>query len=131
VGEGADGTRELLLDADSVTAIFAGDDLCAFGVLDALAELGMHVPGDISVVGYDNTPVAGFQKISLTTVEQFAAEIGGEAMRSILARVKRRNRPARHVMVPPRLIERTTTGPPPDVSPMRASDGGAHDRGAR
>jgi DNA-binding LacI/PurR family transcriptional regulator len=114
---GYNAAHELLLDADGVTAIFAGNDLSAFGVLDALAELGMHVPGDISVVGYDNTPVAGFQKISLTTVEQFAAEIGGEAMRSVLARVKRRNRPARHVMVPPRLIERATTGPPPDVSP--------------
>jgi DNA-binding LacI/PurR family transcriptional regulator len=117
---GYDATRELLSDAAGVTAIFAGNDLCAFGVLDALAELGMQVPGDVSVVGYDNTPVAGFQKISLTTVEQFAAEIGGEAMRSILARVKRRNRPARHVMVPPQLIERATTGPPPGLSASRA-----------
>jgi len=65
----------------------------------------------MSVAGYDNTPVAAFRAVSLTTVEQFATEIGAEAMRSLLARVKRRDRPARHVMVPPRLIERTTTGP--------------------
>jgi LacI family transcriptional regulator len=108
---GYDATRGLLSEAGSVTAIFAGNDLCAFGVLDALAEHGLPVPADMSVAGYDNTPVAAFRAVSLTTVEQFATEIGAEAMRSVLARVKRRDRPARHVMVPPRLIERTTTGP--------------------
>jgi len=66
----------------------------------------------MSVAGYDNTSVAALRTVSLTTVEQFATEIGAEAMRSVLARVKRRDRPARHVMVPPRLIERATTGPP-------------------
>jgi DNA-binding LacI/PurR family transcriptional regulator len=120
---GYDATRKLLSDVESVTAIFAGNDLCAFGVLDALAELGVQVPGDMSVVGYDNTPVAAFRKISLTTVEQFATEIGAEAMRSILARVKRRDRPARHVMVPPRLIERSTTATPPGVSGIATSGG--------
>jgi DNA-binding LacI/PurR family transcriptional regulator len=113
---GYDATRELLSDAGTVTAIFAGNDLCAFGVLDALAQLGIQVPVDMSVAGYDNTPVAALRTISLTTVEQFAAEIGAEAMRSVLARIKRRERPARHVMVPPRLIERATTGPPRDVA---------------
>jgi DNA-binding LacI/PurR family transcriptional regulator len=81
-------------------------------VLDALAELGMQVPLDMSVVGYDNTPVAAYRTVSLATVEPFAAEIGAEAMRSILARVKRRDRPARRVLVPPRLIERASTAPP-------------------
>jgi LacI family transcriptional regulator len=109
---GYDATRELLSDAGPVTAVFAGNDLCAFGVLDALAERGLRVPADMSVAGYDNTSVAALRTVSLTTVEQFATEIGAEAMRSVLARVKRRDRPARHVMVPPRLIERTTTGPP-------------------
>jgi DNA-binding LacI/PurR family transcriptional regulator len=110
---GYDATRTLLAEAGAVTAIFAGNDLCAFGVLDALAEHGMQVPADMSVAGYDNTAVAAFRRISLTTVEQFASEIGAEAMRSVLARVRRRDRPARHVMVPPRLIERATTAPPP------------------
>ncbi len=112
---GYDATRELLTDADTVTAIFAGNDMCAFGVLDALVELGMQVPQDMSVVGYDNTPVAAFRTISLTTVEQFATKIGAEAMQSVLARLKRRDRPARHVMVPPRFIERATTAPPGGV----------------
>ncbi len=95
-----------------MTAIIAGNDLCAFGVLDALTERGVPVPSRMSVAGYDSTPVAALRTVSLTTVEQFAAEIGAEAMRSVLARVKRRDRPARHVLVPPRLIVRATTGPP-------------------
>jgi len=109
---GHDATRELLADNGPVTAIFAGNDLCAFGVLDALAELGVRVPPDMSVAGYDNTPGAAFRAISLTTIEQFATEIGAEAMRAVLARIRRRDRPARHVMVPPRLIERATTAAP-------------------
>lgn len=109
---GHDATRELLADNGPVTAIFAGNDLCAFGVLDALAELGVRVPLGMSVAGYDNTPAAAFRAISLTTIEQFATEIGAEAMRAVLARIRRRDRPARHVMVPPRLIERATTAAP-------------------
>jgi LacI family transcriptional regulator len=113
---GYDATRELLAEAGTVTAIFAGNDLCAFGVLDALAEHGMQVPADMSVAGYDNTPVAAFRTVSLTTVEQFVTEIGAEAMRSVLARVKRRDRPARHVLMPPRLIQRATTATPPGAA---------------
>ena len=109
---GYDATRELLSDAGTVTAIFAGNDLSAFGALDALAEHGLQVPRDMSVAGYDNTPVAALRTVSLTTIDQFATEIGAEAMRSVLARVKRRDRPARHLPVPPRLIQRATTAPP-------------------
>jgi len=113
---GYNATRDLLSQAGPVTAIFAGNDLCAFGVLDALGERGLQVPLDMSVAGYDNTPVAAFRTIGLTTVEQFATEIGAEAMRSLQARIKRRDRPARHVLVPPRLIQRATTGPPRTVA---------------
>jgi DNA-binding LacI/PurR family transcriptional regulator len=109
---GYDATRGFLSDANTVTAIVTGNDLCAFGVLDALAELGIQVPGDMSVTGYDNTPAAAFRRVSLTTVEQFTVGIGAEAMRLVLARIKRRDRPARHVLVPPRLVERATTAPP-------------------
>ena len=69
---GYDATRELLSHAGPVTAIFAGNDLCAFGVLDALAEHGPQVPRDMSVAGYDNTPVAALRTVALTTVDQFA-----------------------------------------------------------
>jgi DNA-binding LacI/PurR family transcriptional regulator len=123
---GYDATREVLAKADTVTAIFAGNDVCAFGVIDALAEAGMQVPLDMSVVGYDNTPVAAFRTISLTTVEQFATEIGAEAMQSLLARLKRRDAPARHVTVPSRLIERTSTAPPRETAATPATGNSSH-----
>lgn len=109
---GYDAARQLLADVGTVTAVFTGNDLTALGVLDALAEHGLEIPRDMSVAGYDNTPVAALRMVSLTTVDQFATEIGAEAMRSVLARVKRRDRSARHVLVPPRLIPRATTAAP-------------------
>ena len=122
-GQAQAAARELLPHVGSVTAIFAGNDLSAFGALDALAEHGIHVPRDMSVASYDNTPVAALRTVSLTTVDQFAAEIGAEAMRSVLARVKRRDRPARHVLMPPRLIQRATTALPPGAVAIPASGG--------
>ena len=110
---GFDAARLLLADRGGVTAVFAGNDLAAFGVLDALAEHGLEIPRDMSVAGYDNTPVAALRTVSLTTVDQFATEIGAEAMRAVLARVQRRDRAARHVLVPPRLVPRATTAVPP------------------
>ena len=68
-------------------------------MLDALAEHGLRVPADMSVAGYTTPPWRPWGAISLTTVGQFAAEIAAEAMRSVLARIDRRDRPARHVMV--------------------------------
>ena len=109
---GYDAARQLLADVGTVTAVFAGNDLTAFGALDALAERGLEIPRDMSVAGHDNTPVAALRTVSLTTVDQFATEIGAEAMRAVLARVKRRDRSARHVLVPPRLIPRATTAAP-------------------
>ncbi len=50
---GYDATRELLADVGTVTAVFAGNDLAAFGLLDALAEHGLRVPADMPVTVYD------------------------------------------------------------------------------
>jgi DNA-binding LacI/PurR family transcriptional regulator len=125
---GYDATRELLSGAGTATAIFAGNDLAAFGVLDALAEHGLEVPRNMSVAGYDNTPVAALRTVSLTTVDQFATEIGAEAMRAVLARVNRRDRPARHVLVPPRLIQRATTAAP-GATAFQSSGGTQSDAG--
>jgi LacI family transcriptional regulator len=129
---GSNVTGELLASPDAVTAVFAGNDVCAFGVIDALAEHGIRVPLDMSVVGYDNTPLAALRTISLTTVDQFATEIGARGMQCVLARLKRRDAPARRVTVPPRLVERSTTAPSRDAgrSLPRAARAGAALRGA-
>jgi LacI family transcriptional regulator len=69
------------------TAIFAANDLSAFGVLAALREAGLRVPRDVSVVGFDDLPAAAHVQPPLTTVRQPLREMGGAAVRSLLARI--------------------------------------------
>jgi DNA-binding LacI/PurR family transcriptional regulator len=62
--------RELLDRPDRPTAIFAGADIAAVGVLRAVYELGLRIPQDLSLAGYDNTTIAAIAPINLTSVDQ-------------------------------------------------------------
>jgi len=106
------GAKELLSRPRRPTAIFAGADIVAMGVLDALVEAGLSVPGDISVAGYDDTTFAAFGPISLTTVDQAGHRIGAEAARLLLDRITDKVRPTTHMKLSPRLVTRRTTAPP-------------------
>lgn len=106
------GARQLLDRTRRPTAIFAGADIVAMGVLDALTEAGLAVPGDISVAGYDNIAFAAFAPVSLTTVDQDGHRIGATAARLLLDRIADRARPTAHVSYSPTLVVRRTTAPP-------------------
>jgi LacI family transcriptional regulator len=107
------GARRLLSRPDRPTAIFAGADIAAMGVLTAIAEAGLSVPGDISVAGYDNTTFAALGPISLTSVDQAGRQIGGDAARLLLERIADRDRSATFISTSPTLVVRRTTAPPP------------------
>jgi DNA-binding LacI/PurR family transcriptional regulator len=107
------GAVRLLGAAPRPTAILAGNDLAAVGALNAIVEAGLEPPRDISLVGYDNTALAALRHISLTTVDQPRRQIGEEASRAILRRIADPTAGARVVVLPPRLVVRATTGPPP------------------
>jgi DNA-binding LacI/PurR family transcriptional regulator len=109
---GAAGVARLFGRGRGPTAIFAANDLAAVGALHALEKLGRRVPEDVSLVGYDNTSLAALGHIDLTTIDQPRREIGATAVRLLLDRLDQKSVRARHLLVQPSLVVRSTTGPP-------------------
>lgn len=76
--------KELLQGSGRPTAIFAVNDLMAFGAINAAKELGLHVPRDVSVVGFDNIPLSSHFEPPLTTVEIPIYDLGVASMRMLM-----------------------------------------------
>jgi LacI family transcriptional regulator len=104
--------RRLLEAADRPSAVFAANDVIALGVLEAAEALGLCVPGDLSLVGYDDIAYAALPRIQLTTVAQPALEMGRVAGDWVLSVVAGRKRRVLHRVLEPRLVIRSTTAPP-------------------
>ena len=105
---------ELLRQSNRPTAIFAANDLSAVGVLAAADELGLRVPDDVSVVGYDNTVFARLLRLSLSSIDSHIAEVGQVAGRTLTARINGDKGTAGTRLLSPELITRSSTGPPPE-----------------
>jgi DNA-binding LacI/PurR family transcriptional regulator len=103
--------RELAARAD-VTAVFAANDHMALGVMRAMHEAGRSIPGDVSVVGFDDVPESAFYLPPLTTVHQDFEEIGRQCVSLLLEQIHgTADSVKRLVSVPPRLVVRQSTGP--------------------
>ncbi|HEV8556270.1 MAG TPA: LacI family DNA-binding transcriptional regulator [Actinophytocola sp.] len=107
------GAQQILTRPRRPSAIFAGADIVAIGVLEALTEAGLAVPAGISVAGYDNTNFAALGPISLTSVDQAGHHIGATAARLLLDRIADRTRPTAQVKLSPTLVVRRSTAGPP------------------
>ncbi|MHA3948042.1 LacI family DNA-binding transcriptional regulator [Cellulomonas bogoriensis] len=107
---------DLLQLADRPTAIFAGSDLQALGVYKAARDLSLHVPQDVSVVGYDNIDAAVWVGPTLTTVEQPLMEMAQQATRLVLA-LSRGERPSstRMDLANTLVVRESTARPPSDA----------------
>ncbi|MCA9916358.1 MAG: LacI family DNA-binding transcriptional regulator [Anaerolineales bacterium] len=113
IEDGYQAAYQLLSQTPRVTAVLAINDLLAIGILRAAADLGIEVPTQLSVVGYDDIPMARYLKPRLTTVSKDPVAAGKEAMRLILARIQEPDRPVQKLPMPIRFIIRETTGPAP------------------
>jgi len=92
-----------------VTAVFCGNDQMALGAIRALAEQGRRVPADVSVVGFDDIPEAGFFWPPLTTVRQDFGELGRRAVAMLIDRISGQRPDYPAVPVVPELIVRAST----------------------
>lgn len=106
------GAAELLAARRLPTAVFASNDLAALGALHVFEEAGLAVPGDMSLVGYDNTWLARLDHISLTTIDQPRLAMGVTAVELLIDRISGGHRRARHLVMQPELVVGKTTAPP-------------------
>ncbi|HUX49146.1 MAG TPA: LacI family DNA-binding transcriptional regulator [Spirochaetia bacterium] len=111
--EGYDAARTLLTRAARPTAIIAINDLIAMSVLRAAADLGISVPRDLSVCGFDDVPGARFAVPRLTTVDRDAGEVADSALRLLLSRMEDKSAPRMSARIACRLVVRETTGQAP------------------
>lgn len=95
------------------TAIVTATDVQAYGVLAALSEAGVDVPGEVSVASFDNNPIAAVTHPPLTSVDLPARELGREAAQLVVDQIQKGARPGRSVILPTSLVVRRSTGPAP------------------
>ena len=109
---GAAAMREILDGGDIPTAVFAPNDFAALGAMETIDAAGLDIPADISLVGYDDLALAALPRISLTTIGQPRADLGRQAVRLVLECLDAGRTTARHIVIPPTLVVRSTTAPP-------------------
>lgn len=109
---GREAGRRLLSCPDRPTAIFAANDLIALGIMEAAEELGLSIPEDLSLVGYNNIAYAGLPRIQLTTVAQPMRDMGRIAARYVLDVVEGKETAFLEAILAPQLIVRRTTASP-------------------
>jgi DNA-binding LacI/PurR family transcriptional regulator len=102
--------RRLLAGRNPPEAIFCWTDFVALHVLSVARELGRSVPGDLAVVGYDNTSYCDLAQNALTSVDQSGQVLGLQAARLLVERIKGREL-AEHLVVTPRLVQRESSRP--------------------
>jgi DNA-binding LacI/PurR family transcriptional regulator len=112
-------TADLLRLPEPPTAIFAGGDGIAMGVYSACAKAGVSIPGDISVIGFDDAPFAKDAIPSLTTIRHPLTQIGLQAARILIDQIEHRAEgfETQKLVLPAHLVVRESTAPPRQIRP--------------
>ena len=107
------GAERILQLSPCPTAVFAAGDRLAVGLIHALRQLGVQVPGDVAVVGYDDNPGSDYLEVPLTTVSYPKYEMGSLAAQMIFDRIEGRGvKRIEHVRLEPELVVRQSCGRP-------------------
>jgi LacI family transcriptional regulator len=102
--------KQLLARKQCFTALFAYNDISAIGAIWAFQEAGLRVPGDISVVGFDDIPLAVIFKPELTTVSQPLRRMGQIAAKTIIDQIEKAAEYQAEIVIEPELIQRVSSG---------------------
>ncbi len=103
--------KELLARNKPFTALFAYNDLSAIGAIWAFREAGLRVPEDISVVGFDDVPLAVFSNPQLTTIRQPLQQMGHTAAKTLIDQIERKAEFQAEIVIEPELVVRASSGP--------------------
>jgi DNA-binding LacI/PurR family transcriptional regulator len=111
--DGSRAAHQLLARRTLPTAVTVFNDRCAIGVLDVFRGRRVRIPEDVSVVGYDDSPLAGLSTFGLTTIAQDTAQLAGLAAARAVDRLTGTAVGPRQQLVAPKLVLRSTTAPLP------------------
>ena len=118
---GAEATRQLLSGSSAPTAIVYDSDLMAVAGLSAAQEMGVDVPGELSIASFDDSLICGVVRPSLTACARDVVGYGAEAARALISLVEDEPVPP-YVVEPPRLVPRASTAPP-SIAPLPGATG--------
>jgi DNA-binding LacI/PurR family transcriptional regulator len=109
---GAAAARAMLAEPELPTAVLAGNDRCALGLLDVFTRAGIDVPEQLSLIGYDDSRLSDNPRIDLTTVHQDAAGLARHAVQLGVEMLERKRSGPEDVVLEPKLVVRGTTAKP-------------------
>lgn len=108
IKDGYERTRQMLEKNLDFTAIFAYNDMMAFGAMQAIKEKGLRIPEDIGLVGYDDIPFSSLISPSLTTIRLKKQELGAESVKLLLSRINGSREKTKKIMLDVEFVERKT-----------------------
>ncbi|ATY12297.1 LacI family transcriptional regulator [Amycolatopsis sp. AA4] len=110
-GTGYDGLLDLMSEGLRPTAVFCGNDVIAIGAMNAARRLGLDIPGDLTVIGFDDLPMAAWETFDLTTVRHDLDGMAKAAAGLLVERLGGNDEPPRRTVFAPSLVPRGTHAP--------------------
>jgi DNA-binding LacI/PurR family transcriptional regulator len=107
---GYSAAKKLIEQKTPPTAIVAADDLMAFGAMRALKSQGLSIPDDISIIGFNDTPLASYVDPPLSSMQIFVYDLGYNASETLINQLEGTDGHKKHIIIPASLRERKSTG---------------------